>query len=596
MRLLKLRLKNFRQYGNIVTTINLEGNGITSIKGINGSGKSTIIYAIIFALYGTISKSSAENSKAKNVVKEDLTNNFGSKLNKDAWVEVTLKSDGNTYTIKRHTNSPVISVSVNGIPLDGIKVKDANSIIRNDIIGVSLDEFVSLFCLSFDTRTSFLSPLKDHVENIFNKEKFDKVEKVITENIDKQNKDVIRIETGIIAKNSQIKLIKEQISQREDINAINERNAKLEELKNNKSNTEAELHKTINDISKLEKLEDSIVSKSESIRSKDKDNFAKTKMIEQMIIADENTLNLMSNDVCPTCGQPIEKDHNYINDLVEIIRKKKEALSKIRTNSTIIDSGISKCEQNRRLVKESISSLKNTERQLRTTLSEISGEISSLETSNGSVSGIFDDTIKSLEENILKDSITKEEISTLKKNNDLVYVSLFSRNGIKDQIFHSTHKNFIGLVNGILDDSNISHRLSITDDNEYIIRNFNGLEVSYNTLSTGEQKMLYIVSTVAYILTLSTKSEKDGKICPKFILMDEIMTNIDASNTNMIYELITKLNIERNIEFIIINHTKTLTADEGKWVMIDVGIDENGFSVLTSPSMYSANKNEVILN
>ena len=444
MRLLKLRLKNFRQYGNIVTTINLEGNGITSIKGINGSGKSTIIYAIIFALYGTISKSSAENSKAKNVVKEDLTNNFGSKLNKDAWVEVTLKSDSNTYTIKRHTNSPVISVSVNGIPLDGIKVKDANSIIRNDIIGVSLDEFVSLFCLSFDTRTNFLSPLKDHVENIFNKEKFDKVEKVITENIDKQNKDVIRIETGIIAKNSQIKLIREQISQREDINVINERNAKLEELKNNKSNIEAELHKTINDISKLEKLEDSIVSKSESIRSKDKDNFAKTKMIEQMIIADENTLNLMSNDVCPTCGQPIEKDHNYINDLVEIIRKKKEVLSRIRTNSTIIDSGISKCEQNRKLVKESISSLKNTERQLRTTLSEISGEISSLETSNGSVSGIFDDTIKSLEENILKDSITKEEINTLKKNNDLVYVSLFSRNGIKDQIFHSTHKNLLG--------------------------------------------------------------------------------------------------------------------------------------------------------
>ena len=45
-------IKNFFSYGPQETVIDLSGNGIINISGVNGVGKSTIIEAMLFALYG----------------------------------------------------------------------------------------------------------------------------------------------------------------------------------------------------------------------------------------------------------------------------------------------------------------------------------------------------------------------------------------------------------------------------------------------------------------------------------------------------------------------------------------------------------------
>ena len=45
-------IKNFFSYGPQEIVIDLSGNGITNISGVNGVGKSTIIEAMLFALYG----------------------------------------------------------------------------------------------------------------------------------------------------------------------------------------------------------------------------------------------------------------------------------------------------------------------------------------------------------------------------------------------------------------------------------------------------------------------------------------------------------------------------------------------------------------
>ncbi|MEN9817780.1 MAG: hypothetical protein RLZ32_1660, partial [Gemmatimonadota bacterium] len=50
MRLLSLRLQNFRQHADTVVTFD---RGLTGIIGPNGAGKSTLLEAIAFALYGT---------------------------------------------------------------------------------------------------------------------------------------------------------------------------------------------------------------------------------------------------------------------------------------------------------------------------------------------------------------------------------------------------------------------------------------------------------------------------------------------------------------------------------------------------------------
>lgn len=63
-------IKNFFSYGPQETVIDLSGNGITNISGVNGVGKSTIIEAMLFALYGKTRQEKVADVVNRNVGKD----------------------------------------------------------------------------------------------------------------------------------------------------------------------------------------------------------------------------------------------------------------------------------------------------------------------------------------------------------------------------------------------------------------------------------------------------------------------------------------------------------------------------------------------
>jgi len=65
---MKLHLKNFRIYED--RTFDLGSSGITLIAGKSGQGKSTILLAITFALYGTGTKLQTNGKKSCSVLLE----------------------------------------------------------------------------------------------------------------------------------------------------------------------------------------------------------------------------------------------------------------------------------------------------------------------------------------------------------------------------------------------------------------------------------------------------------------------------------------------------------------------------------------------
>ena len=86
----KITLKNFFRYGNNEQTLNMSGNGITGVTGLNGYGKSScIIDSLLFAFYG----------KYRTDTIDGIVNRY---IGKDCKVGVEFTIDNESYKVIRY--------------------------------------------------------------------------------------------------------------------------------------------------------------------------------------------------------------------------------------------------------------------------------------------------------------------------------------------------------------------------------------------------------------------------------------------------------------------------------------------------------------
>jgi len=98
----KLRWKNFISTGNVFTEIKLDDEASTLVVGGNGSGKSTFLDAICFALFG---------KPFRNINKAQLINTINQK---DAIVEVEFTTSGKAYKIIRGIKPNIFEIYCDG--------------------------------------------------------------------------------------------------------------------------------------------------------------------------------------------------------------------------------------------------------------------------------------------------------------------------------------------------------------------------------------------------------------------------------------------------------------------------------------------------
>jgi DNA repair exonuclease SbcCD ATPase subunit len=85
----EIKFRNFLSYGNKVTTLNLNHQGLIQISGKNGCGKSTMFDALSFCLFGR---------PFRKVKKGELVNRENGK---DLWTQVTFHKNTIKYRITR---------------------------------------------------------------------------------------------------------------------------------------------------------------------------------------------------------------------------------------------------------------------------------------------------------------------------------------------------------------------------------------------------------------------------------------------------------------------------------------------------------------
>ena len=123
----KLTYKNFLSTGNNPITIHLNKSKSTLIVGSNGSGKSTILDALSFALFGR---------PHRNVVKNGLVNSVNGKGTE---IEVEFETAGHQFKVVRGIKPNIFEVWQNGKMIDQqTNVRDYQKFLEQNILKLHL--------------------------------------------------------------------------------------------------------------------------------------------------------------------------------------------------------------------------------------------------------------------------------------------------------------------------------------------------------------------------------------------------------------------------------------------------------------------------
>ena len=295
-----LKWKNFLSTGNSFNEVFLDRYDTTLISGENGAGKSTMLDALTFVLYGK----SFRGINIKNLV--------NSVNERDSVVEVEFTISKNEYRIVRGQKPKIFEIHKNGELMNqDAKVKDYQQILEDQILKMSFKAFCQVVILGSSNYVPFMRlPVKDRkiiVENLLDIDIFSDMSNLMKAKVS-ENKDKLTILKGTVDNlstkidaNKQLVIKLERKSKESKDRYIDEiRSTKhvIEPMKAEVEECNREIEEILEIMPKTEP-QDSLVE-AKSIRGR-----LGSKLKEHRIAVafyDEN-------DHCPTCSQKIDENH-----------------------------------------------------------------------------------------------------------------------------------------------------------------------------------------------------------------------------------------------------------------------------------------------
>ena len=204
-----LRWKNLLSTGNHFTELKLNSNTNTLVVGTNGSGKSTMLDALCFALFG---------KPFRNVNKPNLLNSINGK---DCVVEVEFDIGNKQYKIIRGIKPNIFEIYQDGVLINqDASVRDYQDYLERFIVKLNYKSFTQIVILGSASFTPFMqlsaSDRRAIIEDLLDIQIFSTMNGLVRErlSINKEN---------MIVKKSDIELLKQRyILKKEHQDKLNE--------------------------------------------------------------------------------------------------------------------------------------------------------------------------------------------------------------------------------------------------------------------------------------------------------------------------------------------------------------------------------------
>jgi DNA repair exonuclease SbcCD ATPase subunit len=304
----KIRWKNFLSTGNQFIEVNFINNKTNLIVGINGAGKSTILDALCFSLFGR---------SFRKINKSQLINTVNEK---DCFVEVEFSIGNFKWKIIRGIKPNIFEIYCNDKIIDQVSAAvDQQKWLEQTVLKMNYKSFTQIVILGSSAFIPFMQLPTSHrrevIEDLLDIKIFSSMNIVIKEKIRKIRDEIKTLELkkeSLFDKVEMQKNFIEELENRGNEN-INENKKKIISLDNEVMFYIKENSLYEEDIFKYAKEQEEVTGASERLK---KLGTLKGKISQKILtITDEHKF-FNENTVCPTCTQEIDEEFriNKIND------------------------------------------------------------------------------------------------------------------------------------------------------------------------------------------------------------------------------------------------------------------------------------------
>ena len=544
--------QNFLSTGNTPLEVNLDKHSTTLIIGENGSGKSTVLDALTFGLFG---------KPFRNIKKDQLVNSVNERGCK---VEVRFDIGKRKFHIIRSIKPNRFEIYVDGKMLNqDANVRDYQKHLENNILKLNYRSFTQVVILGSSSFIPFMQLTPAHrrevVEEILDIKIFSLMNVILKQRIKDAKERQIEIAHQFDMLDTKISMTDAHISQIKEKSKISGE-ALITKIEKNQQAME----KLDNEITRLQGLVDYYDNNSAPQRDKLRQTKSDLMNMETKIQMKSNGFErdikfLQENDECHTCHQPLSTEYkeehieglqNQLISTVCGLTKLTEELNRNESHLKVLDKRLPVRDESYVEVAKHKTSMEAIEKHNKDLLKDIE------ELRNIDAELIEDKTKLKLYKENLK-TVEAEKNKLTNNNNYLVIAKqLLQDSGIKTKVIKRYLPIMNKLVNSYLSALEFQVKFELDEQfNETIKSRYRDV-FGYSNFSEGEKMRI----DLALLFTWRQIAKMKNSTNTNLLILDEIFdSSLDSNGTDEFLKILSTLS---NENVFIISHKSDLNVDK----------------------------------
>ena len=527
----KVRWKNFLSTGNAFTEIELDKNDSTLIVGENGAGKSTMLDALCFGLYG---------KPFRKVKKDQLINSVNGR---DVVVEIEFSTHDHSYLIRRGIKPSIFEIHQDGYLLDqDAAARDYQEMLEKNVLKLSMKSFTQIVILGSSSFVPFMqlttNVRREVIEDLLDIRVFSSMALLLKDRVATNRQSLAMIEHDITNTINNIKL---QEKLRKDL--TQEKKDKIDEYRSRIEDARAAI---MRDEAEATTLETEIADLLEQIEDKDTVSARIQKILNLESNLEKKKANARKtikfyhdNDECPTCTQTLDATIKCekIEEKERIVSDVDGALQALQSSLGEAELRLSEISGIQREINSRQHLLRDVHTSIKTHQKEVSLWNKEIQSAEQTTASFNETTILELaeEQNLLLKK--KQQSLDEREMYDLATVILRD-SGIKSRIIKQYIPVINKLVNKYLAAMDFFVKFELNESFEEKILSRHRDDFTYDSFSEGEKMRI----DLSLLFTWRAIARMKNSASTNLLILDEVFdASLDANGCDEFLKIIHDL-------------------------------------------------------